>query len=95
MNTENAVKTAVAFFFIILIGTLLSAFVGGIFGAVVAIISPEFVGNLFSINAASGLVRYAFVVGMIWGVFIGAGVSGFACLLASVIKILRIRFEKK
>jgi len=32
---------------------------------------------------------------MIWGVFIGAAVSGFACFLAAVIKILRIRFEHK
>ncbi len=40
-----------------------------------------------------GIVRYAFAVGMIWGVFIGAAVSGFACFLAVVIKILRIRLE--
>ena len=43
--------------------------------------------------AETGIVRYACAIGMIWGVFIGAAVSGFACFLAAVIKILRIRFE--
>jgi hypothetical protein len=93
MNTEDAVKTAIGFFVIILVGALLSSLVGGAFGALVANISPEFVRGLFSRTAETGIVRYAFAVGMIWGVFIGAAVSGFACFLAAVIKILRIRFE--
>ena len=93
MNTENAVKGAVGFFVIILVGSLLSSFVGGVFGALVAIISPEFVSGLFSPKAEQGIVRYAFAVGMIWGVFIGAAVSGFACFLSAIIKILRIRLE--
>ena len=29
------------------------------------------------------------------GLFIGAAVSGFACFLAAVIKILRVKFEYK
>ena len=93
MSTENAVKTAGGFFVIILVGALLSSFVGGAFGALVATISPEFVKELFSHKAEAGVIRYAFAVGMIWGVFIGAAVSGFACFLAAIIKILRIRFE--
>jgi hypothetical protein len=93
MNTENAVKTAAGFFVIILVGALLSALVGGAFGAFVAKVSPEFVSGLFSQKAEAGIVRYAFAVGMIWGVFIGAAVSGFACFLAAMLKILRIRFE--
>ncbi|MEI7901080.1 MAG: hypothetical protein WCK89_12580 [bacterium] len=95
MNTENAVKTAIGFFVAILTGTLLSALAGGAFGALVATISPEFVTGLFDKKAEAGLVRYAFAVGMIWGVFIGAAVSGFACFLAAVIKVLRIRFESR
>jgi large-conductance mechanosensitive channel len=95
MNTENAVKGAIGFFLIILVGALLSALVGGAFGAIIATISPEFVSGLFSRNAEQGIVRYAFAVGMIWGVFIGAAVSGFACFLAVVIKILRIRLESQ
>jgi hypothetical protein len=93
MNTEDAIKSAIGFFAIMLVGSLLSAIVGGAFGAVVALISPEFVSGLFSNRAEVGIVRYAFAVGMIWGVFIGAAVSGFACFLAAVIKILRVRFE--
>jgi MFS family permease len=93
VNTEHAIKTAIGFFFIILVGSILSAFVGGAFGALVATISPEFVTGLFSPKDEQGIVRYAFAVGMIWGIFIGAAVSGFACFLAAVLKILRIRFE--
>ena len=95
MNTENTVKTAVGLFVVMLVGALLSALVGGVFGALVAMVSPEFVSSLFSEKAEAGVVRYAFAVGMIWGLFIGAAVSGFACLLAAIIKILRIRFEHK
>jgi hypothetical protein len=95
MNTENAVKTAVGFFVVVLVGALLSAVVGGAFGALVALVSPEFVRGLFGREAEAGIVRYAFAVGMIWGVFIGATVSGFACFLAAIVKILRIRFEHK
>lgn len=95
MNTENAVRTAVGFFVIILVGALISALVGGAFGALVAMVSPEFVSTLFSQKAEAGIIRYAFAVGMIWGIFIGAAASGFACFLAAIIKILRIRFEHK
>lgn len=95
MSTENAIKTAMGFFLIILVGSLLAAGVGGVFGALVATVSPEFVSSLFSHKAEAGIVRYAFAVGMIWGVFIGAAVSGFACFLAAVIKILRIRLEHR
>lgn len=93
MNTENAIKSAIGFFVLMLVGALVSALVGGAFGALVATISPEFVTGLFNQKAEVGIARYAFAVGMVWGVFIGAAVSGFACLLAAVIKILRIRLE--
>ncbi len=93
MNTEDAVKTAIGFFVVILVGALVSSLAGGAFGAMVATVSPEFVRGLFCCPAGTGIVRYAFAVGMIWGVFIGAAVSGFACFLAAVLKILRIRFE--
>lgn len=95
MQTESAIKTAVGFFGIILLGALVSALLGGAFGASVALVSPEFVSGLFSPKAGAGITRYAFAIGMIWGVFIGAAVAGFACFLAAVIKILRIRFESR
>ena len=93
MRTEDTVRIAVGFFLIILVGALSSALVGGAFGASVATISPEFVSGLFGHKAEAGIVRYAFAVGMVWGVFIGSAVSGFACFLATIIKILRIRLE--
>ncbi len=40
MNAENAIKTAVGFFVVVLAGALLSALVGGAFGALVATVSP-------------------------------------------------------
>jgi len=95
MNTDNAIKGAIAFFVIIVVGSLISAVLGGAFGALVAVISPEFAKSLFGADAGGAVTRYSFAVGMIWGVFIGATVSGFACFLAAVIKILRIRFEFK
>ena len=95
MSTENAIKGAIWFFVIIVVGSLLSALLGGAFGAFVATISPEFVKSLFSPDAGASITRYSFAVGMVWGLFIGAAVSGFACFLAAVIKILRIRFEFK
>jgi len=95
MNTENAIRGAIWFFVIIVVGALLSAALGGAFGALIAAVSPEFVEGLFGREAGESIVRYSFAVGMIWGLFIGAAVSGFACFLAAIIKILRIRFEFK
>ena len=93
MNAENAIKSAVGFLVIILLGSLASAILGGAFAAVIALISPEFVSGLFGSEGEQSIIRYSLAVGMIWGLFIGAAVSGFACFLAAVIKILKIRFE--
>lgn len=93
MNTENAIKGAIWFFVIILLGALLSAMLGGGFGALLATISPEFIKDLFNLENGEPAARYACAFGMIWGLFIGAAVSGFACFLAAVIKILKIKFE--
>ncbi len=95
MNTENAIKSAVGFFVIIVVGALASAVLGGAFAALIATISPEFISSLFGSEAKESVVRYSFAVGMIWGLFIGAAASGFACGLATVIKIIRIRFDCK
>lgn len=95
MNTENAIKSAIGFFVIIVVGALASAILGGVFAVLIATISPEFVSSLFGSEAEQSTLRYSFAVGMIWGLFIGAAVSGFACFLAAVVKILRIKFEYK
>ena len=91
---SGLVKTAVGYFLLILFGSLFASLLGGAFGALIAKISPEFVTSLFSLKPEHGSVtRYAGTVGMIWGLFIGVGVSGFACLLTTAVKILRLRIE--
>lgn len=94
---QDGIKTAVGFFVVILVGALLSAALGGAFAAFLGAISPEFVKSLFGAAAGKGgsPARYACAVGMIWGLFIGAGVSAFACLLSAILKILKIRLEFK
>ncbi|MEI7807464.1 MAG: hypothetical protein WCJ07_03155 [Verrucomicrobiota bacterium] len=91
---KGMVKTAAGYFLLILLGSLFASLLGGAFGALVAVISPAFVKGLFSLKPEDGnIARYAFTVGMIWGLFIGVGVSGFACLLTTVVKIIRLRIE--
>jgi hypothetical protein len=89
-------KVAIGYFILILIGSLLAAGLGGSFGWLIAKISPEFVKGLFSLKPQDGEVaRYAFSVGMIWGLIIGVLVSSFSCLLAVIYKIIRLRIEHK
>ena len=95
MNIENAIKSAVGFFLIIVVGALASSVLGGAFAVLIAAISPEFVADLFGIQARDSVVRYSFAVGMIWGIFAGAAASGLACIIAAVIKILGIKFDYK
>jgi hypothetical protein len=90
------IKTTIGFFLVILLGSLLSSLLGGLFALLIATISPEFVSGLFSLTKEAGSVsRYAFTVGMIWGLFIGAAVSGFACLLSTILKLIRLRIEHR
>ncbi len=93
INTDNTVRIAIGFFVIILCGGLLSALIGGGFAALIAVVSPEFIYSLFNPGDKTPVVSYAFAVGMIWGLFIGAGASAFACSLAAILKILKVRFE--
>ena len=51
--------TFLRYFFYVLGAALLSAVVGGVFAAVVAMISPEFVKGLFTPQDGASLPRYA------------------------------------
>ena len=82
---------SIKYFLIILVGALLSSIVGGAFGWLIAFISPEFVDNLFYVEKEVNIQKYAFSVGMIWGIFIGAAVSGFSCFLTVIYKIARLK----
>ncbi len=87
--------TFLRYFLYVLGAALLSAAVGGIFAAVVAMISPEFVKGLFSPPQGASLARYAAAVGMIWGIFIGAGVMGFCLGLVTLVQIAKVFTKKK
>jgi len=87
------VKTAIQLFGVVLAGALISAILGGLFAMIVALISPDFVSGLFSLKENVSAARYAFSVGMIWGLFIGAAVSGFACGLSVLLGLLKLRIN--
>jgi hypothetical protein len=89
------VKTAIQLFGVVLGAALVSAVLGGLFAMLVAVISPEFVSGLFSLEEDVGVARYAFSVGMIWGLFIGAAVGGFACGLSVLLGLIKLRIDFK
>jgi uncharacterized membrane protein len=66
-----------------------SSVVGGVFGALVAVVSPEFVRGLMSPAASDSIVRYAGGLGMIWGLFLGTAVMGFSLLISTVVRLTR------
>jgi len=83
------------YFVCILVAALGSAAIGGIFAALVAVISPEFVKGLFSITPDVSLTRYAAAVGMIWGVFIGAAAMGFSLALVTLVQVAKVFTRRK
>jgi uncharacterized protein YqgC (DUF456 family) len=88
--------TFLRYFFYVLGAALLSAVIGGAFAFLVALISPEFVQELFATSAdAASLPRYAAAVGMIWGVFIGAAVMGFCLGLLTLVQIAKAFTKRK
>jgi hypothetical protein len=93
---KSMIRQAVGYFMLVLGGSLVAAVIGGGFGALVAAVSPEFVSNLFFLDEEDGsVVRYAFSIGMLWGLFLGLGVSCFACVLTAIVKIIRLRVEHR
>ena len=92
---RSHIMTFLRYFLYVLGAALLSAVVGGAFASVVALISPAFVKGLFSPPEGASLTRYAAAVGMIWGVFIGAGVMGFCLGLVTLVQIAKVFTKKK
>jgi hypothetical protein len=78
------------YFLYVLGAAILSSMVGGVFAAILGLISPEFVKSLFSPPDGTNLPRYAAAVGAIWGVFIGAGVMGFCLGLTTLVQIANL-----
>lgn len=87
--------TFLRYFFYILGAAILASIVGGAFAAIIAMISPEFVKGLFSVQEGASPSRYATAVGAIWGVFIGAGVMGFCLGLVTLVQIANTWAKKK
>lgn len=79
-------------YFIYIVGGALAASVlGGVFACVVALVSPEFISNLFGrVGAEGSLVRYAAEVGMIWGLFLGTAAMAFSLFLITLVHIARV-----
>jgi hypothetical protein len=76
--------------FLSIVGAALgSSVLGGLFGCVVALVSPEFVRNLASAPQAASLVRYAAGLGMIWGLFLGTAVMAFSLLVTALVKLTK------
>ena len=76
--------------FISIVGAALgSSVVGGVFGAIVAVVSPELVRSLASPQVPDSVVRYAAGLGMIWGLFLGAAVMGFSLLVSTLVRLTR------
>lgn len=88
-------KVVIRYFLCVLGAAILASLVGGLFAALVAIISPEFVKSLFMPEEGASLTRYAAAVGAIWGVFIGTGVMGFCLGLVTLVQIARVFMKKK
>src|SRR5262245_26140036 len=78
----------VRYFVYIVAAALASALLGGAFACLVAVVSPEFVRGLFGPEAAGDVVRYSAAVGMIWGVFLGAGAMAFCLFLATILHVV-------
>jgi len=76
--------------FLSIVGAALgSSILGGIFGSVVAVVSPEFVKSLTAPPETGSLVRYATGLGMVWGLFLGTAVMGFSLLIAAVVRLTK------
>lgn len=86
--------TFLRYFLYIVAGALVSSVIGGLFAALVACISPDFVKGLFSPAAEANLPRYAAAVGMVWGIFLGTAVMAFSLLLVTVLQFARLIKKK-
>ncbi len=69
-------------FLYILAAALCSAVLGALFGAAVAGLSPDLARSLFGPHTPAW--RFAAGVGMIWGLFIGAGAMAFVIGISAI-----------
>ena len=77
-------------FLYIVVAALGSALLGGAFASAISLLSPEFVDGLFHCTA-DNLIRYAAAVGMVWGLFIGAGAMAFSIFAYAITNVTKSR----
>jgi hypothetical protein len=69
--------------FLLILGAALAASVlGAVFAVVLAVLSPELIRDLF--GHKQFMVRFAASIGMLWGLFIGAGAMAFCIGVAAI-----------
>lgn len=88
MNNTPEPPLFLRYFIYILIAAIVSSGLGCGFATLIALVSPEFVADIFPRAVAAGTVRFAAAVGMVWGLFIGTGVMAFCLLLATIHRIV-------
>jgi hypothetical protein len=93
-SEKHEIMTFLRYFIYIVAGALASSVLGGLFACLISVISPEFVKGLFSPAAGTALPRYAAVVGMIWGIFLGTAVMAFSLLLVTALQVARLLKKK-
>lgn len=86
--------TFLRYFLFIVGAALVSAFLGGVFAAAVAWISPDFVKGWFMPPSGSDPVRFAAALGMIWGLFLGTGVMGFCIIMTTLVTVVKLLKKK-
>lgn len=78
-------------FGLIVVGGLLAGVLGGLFGAGIGWISPEFVADLFlgwiKNKEKWDPVRYGTAVGGVVGLFLGVGTMAFSILIATIVRL--------
>jgi len=78
----------VEYFAYILGASIVSGVLGGVFGAAIGRLSPEFVEDLFAPDA-QGITRYAAALGAIWGLLLGTAAMAFCIAVEAVTGAIR------
>src|SRR4051794_16197823 len=71
-------------FTLITVAALTSAVLGGLFGALIGWLSPEFIGVLTQPQPVSEPARFGAATGLVAGLFIGASVMAFGLMVEAI-----------
>jgi hypothetical protein len=71
-------------FTLITVAALASAVLGGLFGALIGWLSPEFINVLTQPNPVTETARFGAATGLVAGLFIGAAVMAFGLMVEAM-----------